>query len=40
MCLEEIAYRLNVIDAEQVKTLAALLAKNAYGQCFLKPSFN
>ena len=32
-CPEEIAYRLKFIDAEQVRKLAAPLAKNAYGQC-------
>jgi glucose-1-phosphate thymidylyltransferase len=31
-CPEEIAYRLNWIDAEQVERLAAPLAKNEYGQ--------
>ncbi|MGL5289492.1 MAG: glucose-1-phosphate thymidylyltransferase RfbA [Aeromonas sp.] len=35
-CPEEIAYRMNFIDAEQVKKLAAPLAKNAYGQYLLK----
>ena len=34
-CLEEIAYRMNYIDAEQVKRLAAPLKKNAYGQYLL-----
>lgn len=31
-CPEEIAYRLNFINADQVRELAAPLAKNAYGQ--------
>ena len=31
-CPEEIAYRLKFIDADQVRKLAAPLAKNAYGQ--------
>ena len=31
-CLEEIAYRMGYIDAEQVLRLAAPLAKNDYGQ--------
>ena len=35
-CPEEIAYRLKFIDAEQVRKLAAPLAKNAYGQYPLK----
>ncbi|MFQ2049802.1 glucose-1-phosphate thymidylyltransferase RfbA [Aeromonas veronii] len=35
-CPEEIAYRKKFIDAEQVKTLATPLAKNAYGQYLLK----
>ena len=35
-CPEEIAYRLKFIDAEQVRKLAAPLAKNAYGQYLLK----
>ena len=35
-CPEEIAYRKRFIDAEQVKSLAAPLAKNAYGQYLLK----
>ena len=34
-CLEEIAYRMNYIDAEQVKRLAAPLKKNAYGHYLL-----
>jgi len=34
-CLEEIAYRMNYIDAEQVKRLAVPLKKNAYGQYLL-----
>lgn len=34
-CLEEIAYRMNYIDAEQVRKLAAPLKKNAYGQYLL-----
>ncbi len=35
-CPEEIAYRKGFIDAEQVRTLAAPLAKNHYGQYLLK----
>ncbi|UNU28962.1 glucose-1-phosphate thymidylyltransferase RfbA [Aeromonas hydrophila] len=35
-CPEEIAYRKGFIDAEQVRNLAAPLAKNAYGQYLLK----
>lgn len=35
-CPDEIAYRLKFIDAEQVRKLAAPLAKNAYGQYLLK----
>ncbi|MGB7800495.1 glucose-1-phosphate thymidylyltransferase RfbA [Buttiauxella sp.] len=35
-CPEEIAYHQGFIDAEQVRKLAAPLAKNAYGQYLLK----
>ena len=35
-CPEEIAYRKGFIDAEQIRRLAAPLAKNAYGQYLLK----
>lgn len=35
-CPEEIAYRKKFIDADQVRKLAAPLAKNAYGQYLLK----
>lgn len=35
-CPEEIAYRKGFIDAEQIRNLAAPLAKNAYGQYLLK----
>ncbi len=35
-CPEEIAWRLKFIDADQVRKLAAPLAKNAYGQYLLK----
>ena len=35
-CLEEIAYRMNYIDADQVKKLAEPLKKNQYGQYLLK----
>lgn len=38
-CPEEIAYRKGFIDAEQVRALAAPLAKNAYGQYLLKMVF-
>ena len=34
-CLEEIAYRMNYIDADQVKKLAIPLLKSAYGQYLL-----
>ena len=34
-CLEEIAYRMNYIDADQVKKLAKPLLKTAYGQYLL-----
>ena len=34
-CLEEIAFRMNYINAEQVKELAAPLEKNNYGQYLL-----
>jgi glucose-1-phosphate thymidylyltransferase len=34
-CLEEIAYRMNYIDANQVRKLAAPLKKNGYGQYLL-----
>jgi glucose-1-phosphate thymidylyltransferase len=35
-CLEEIAYRMEYIDAEQVKKLAQPLIKNDYGKYLLK----
>jgi glucose-1-phosphate thymidylyltransferase len=35
-CPEEIAYRLGYIDAEQVKALAAKIAKSSYGQYLLR----
>jgi glucose-1-phosphate thymidylyltransferase len=35
-CLEEIAYRMNYIDADQVRKLAEPLRKNEYGQYLLK----
>jgi len=35
-CIEEIAYRMNYIDADQVRKLAKPLRKNAYGQYLLK----
>ncbi|WP_282038281.1 glucose-1-phosphate thymidylyltransferase RfbA [Saccharicrinis aurantiacus] len=35
-CLEEIAFKMGYIDAEQVKKLAEPLKKNAYGQYLLK----
>jgi glucose-1-phosphate thymidylyltransferase len=35
-CLEEIAFRMNYIDAAQVKRLAEPLKKNGYGQYLLK----
>ncbi len=31
-CIEEIAYRMDYIDADQVKKLAQPLLKNGYGQ--------
>ena len=34
-CLEEIAYRMNYIDASQVMKLAQPLRKNGYGQYLL-----
>ena len=34
-CLEEIAYKMNYIDADQVKNLAIPLLKSAYGQYLL-----
>jgi len=43
-CIEEIAYRLGYINADQVKALAAPLAKSSYGKYLLQvvtdPSFN
>jgi glucose-1-phosphate thymidylyltransferase len=35
-CIEEIAYRLGYIDAEQLKTLAGKIAKSSYGQYLLR----
>ena len=35
-CLEEIAYNRGYITAEQVKKLAAPMAKNQYGQYLLR----
>jgi glucose-1-phosphate thymidylyltransferase len=35
-CPEEIAYRLGYIDAEQLRTLAAKIAKSSYGQYLLR----
>ena len=35
-CLEEIAYRMNYINADQVRKLAKPLKKNGYGQYLLK----
>ena len=35
-CLEEIAYRMNYIDKEQLRELAKPLKKNGYGQYLLK----
>ena len=34
-CLEEIAYKMEYIDAEQVKKLAKPMKKNSYGQYLL-----
>ena len=34
-CIEEIAYRMNFIDAEQLKTIAEPLVKSGYGQYLL-----
>ena len=35
-CIEEIAYRMGLIDAEQVMRLAEPLKKNEYGQYLLR----
>ena len=35
-CIEEVAYRMGYIDAEQVRRLAGPLVKNAYGQYLLR----
>ncbi len=35
-CLEEIAYRLGYIDAEQVRKLASVMLKNDYGQYLIR----
>jgi glucose-1-phosphate thymidylyltransferase len=35
-CPEEIAYRMGYIGAEQLRALAAPLAKNSYGQYLLR----
>jgi glucose-1-phosphate thymidylyltransferase len=35
-CPEEIAYRLGYIDAEQMRALAAKIAKSTYGQYLLR----
>lgn len=35
-CIEEIAYRMGYIDANQLKFLAELLCKNGYGQYLLQ----
>jgi glucose-1-phosphate thymidylyltransferase len=35
-CIEEIAYELRYIDAEQVAFLASSLKQNAYGQYLLR----
>ena len=35
-CLEEVAYRMNYIDADQVRVLAEGLKKNEYGQYLLR----
>jgi glucose-1-phosphate thymidylyltransferase len=35
-CLEEIAFRMNYIDKEQLLKLAEPLQKNGYGQYLLK----
>jgi len=34
-CIEEIAYRMNYIDAQQLETLAQPMAKNSYGEYLL-----
>ena len=34
-CIEEIAYRMGFIDAEQLKTIAEPLVKSGYGQYLL-----
>jgi glucose-1-phosphate thymidylyltransferase len=35
-CIEEVAYHMNYIDADQVRKLAEPLAKNGYGQYLLR----
>jgi glucose-1-phosphate thymidylyltransferase len=35
-CLEEVAFRMGYIDAEQVRVLAEPLKKNEYGQYLLR----
>ena len=35
-CIEEIAYRMNFIDAQQLRTIAEPLVKSGYGQFLLK----
>ena len=37
-CLEEIAYRMNYIDADQVRKLAEPFKKNGYGEYLLNLS--
>ncbi len=35
-CIEEIAYRMGYIDADQVRAIAAPMAGNEYGQYLLR----
>jgi glucose-1-phosphate thymidylyltransferase len=35
-CIEEVAYRMGIIDADQVRLLAEPLCKNGYGQYLME----